>query len=889
MHDTFIYSTDLKNAYIVSKKALKIYPNSIYWHEQAAKVSQWLDKRPEALEHYLFIYKKQPTVALKKKIIEYGVTYYQYEMIAPMLLEEAISNPTKENIEMIKFINDKVGNPEESALLLESLFSQNNEKIEWIEEALQIYINLGETESIQRILSLVESFDSISFNVAQDISDYYLSQNNIEKSYTILLRINKSTLGDREVKYYQKISDMGWYLQRFEPAANASKALYLLGQGRFVDTERMIAYFSDKDKALLIDVTLDGYTRFKKEYLYLMYINLLYEQKEYLKLSKALEKISGTKEGKKLEVNVNFWLMKANMYQALDEKENALVCLHKARLIEPNSAFIVESILWFFLNNHNDENLQKMIFEIEEKGNIHSDLYLPLAVGHYMLQRSDRAMVYVQKLLLLDKNNIETKMMYANLMQTRGETNGFLKIMREVYLSLRIQQRDSPTLLEDKVFLKSYLESSIYFLGVDAFKRLLEKSETILDKKDYINLSIFWALRNNAHEYARYLTTRLDTLEPWMQLSMALHEDNRIETLDILTEFYKMLPIRDRVSASIKTGNIAWAETLTFEGLENNRYDALLYKQRLDLIESNANKVDIDTGYLDRSSIVQKYFDISQRYYLEDGWYLFSSLFFAKNTNRDSKNLQNIPNSDKSFALGLQKQFDKGYMKVDMGVRDSVKAYSYFSIFTHYRPMHKVILEAGYNNSMKASDTTYLLLAGKKDQVKLKASFQYLPSSSISLSLFYQEFYDQEERFLGNGYYGRLEWYQQLHSGYPDISWGIFADFGEYSENNTSRGLIDTLQPFKGKALPESFSTVGMNFAYGTVNKTNYTRVWRPYMQFSPSYNTLFEQFNFSVGAGYGGNIYDKDHLVFGFNYNQAVNGTQESSFNLFLRYRKFF
>jgi hypothetical protein len=181
-------------------------------------------------------------------------------------------------------------------------------------------------------------------------------------------------------------------------------------------------------------------------------------------------------------------------------------------------------------------------------------------------------------------------------------------------------------------------------------------------------------------------------------------------------------------------------------------------------------------------------------------------------------------------------------------------------------------------------------LGAKKDELRLQTSFQYLPSTNLSLTLSGQKFYSQDDYFLGNGYRVGLEWYHQIRSGYPDLAWSLFTEYSNYNEEKGSHGVVDDLLYSQNiRILPETYYTVGTTFYYGMANKQYYTRVWRPYASFSPYYNGLSNQINFSADAGVGGLVYDSDHLNFGISYDQSVNGTNDSSLHIYFHYKHFF
>jgi len=890
MFQVFTYSEDLPNAYRVGKKALEEYPNSIYWHQKMAEISQWLDKREEAVEHYSFVYDKQPSKELEKKILDYSISMNQYERAVPILLKKTLANPSKENIKNLIFIYDRVGIPEESAKVLETLSRRKGADPFLTQEALRIYIEIGEDELAFKLVERIEKSSKISKDIATMVSNYYISQRDINSSYSILIRAD---IVDEQnsTDYYTKVSDIGWYLQDLKNGAEASLKLYQNGQARSVDYERIIYYYEDKNSTIVGDVARDGYEKFGKEYLYITYLNKLYEAKKYEKLSQAFDEVQGTKISKRIEQDIYFWMMKGQMYAALDKRDRAIASFNKALLLEPNSPHIIEALLWFYIDNKYDKLLKDMIFDLEDSGEVDPALWLPLAVANFAMQRSDRAMNYVKALMEQKRDNIDIKFMYAYLMQSRGEDGAFMKMMREIFETLEDRRLKDPRLMGDKEFLEHYLSASMYFIAVDDFQELLISAKEILDGKKYIELSIYWALRHNAQARAKYLVGRLKNIEPWMQLSVALNDDDHTDIQDILYRHFAILPIRDRVLASRKISNISMAQTLSFEGARYNRYDYLLYKQRLDLVAEHSDKIDIKSGHLVQGSLDQTYVDMSARYYIARGWTLLSDIYLANNRNKNRESFEKIPASDKSIDMILKRDVDMGFIEIGFGARDAMDRYYSLYANMEYDISSKIKLDLSYKSGAKANETTYLLLGGKKDDISSKIALQYLPSSSISLMMRYSRFDSQDDHYLGDGYHIKLEWYQQLHSGYPDIAWGIFTEYGDYDEREgESRGVMDDIIPYDdAKALPEKFYNLGANFFYGTMNKESYTRVWRPYATFSPYYNGYHKQLNLSMSAGIGGSIYDKDHLSIGIGYDQSLNGTQESSIRLYLRYMMYF
>ena len=891
MFQVFTYASDLDNAYKVGTKALKRYPDSLHWHQKMAEICQWLGKRSEAVKHYSFVYHQTHDKELEKKILDYALNAYQYEAAAPILESIALADPSRENLEKLVDIYDKVGTPEKAAAILEQVAAEKPSVKSWaLLKALQIYVETGDQKQAKHLVEKLEKRGTYDLETGEAIADYYMTRGDISASYKALHQVDPETLGDEAAVYYRQLSDMGWYLQDRKASVLASSKLFALKKARPIDYERIIGLLEGKKPEFVKKVAMEGYRKFGKKYLYLSYIGALFTQKQYAELVKAIESVSGTAMGKELASDVNTWLMLAQAYGALDENDKAVDAFRKAIALDPHSAEIEAALLWYFIDHKRIKELKEAIFQIEEEEQIPQALWLPLAVGNFSLQRADRAMGYIKRLMDAGQNGIDIQFMYAYLMQAREETGAFMMTMEHIFDTLEAQRKRNPSLMRDPRFVENYLKSGMYFIPVDQFEAELERAKTILTPKSYTEIAIFQALRHNTQDRAKFLAAQLKEVEPWMQLNIALADGNGAKLQSLLYRFYEILPIRDRVTAGAQTKNIALSQTLAFEGLEQNRYDYLLYQQMRDLTEQYANWVKTGGALQQRSELDRSWLSFSARYYLENAWTLYADAQLVQNRIRDHETLAYAPNNESLFKIGLQRRFMKGNISFEGGVRSAMETYPFAKAHFHYEPISRFSVDADLGLDILSDETTYLLIGGKKNEIKLEGSFQYLPSTALSLALTAQRLYSQDDYYLGKGYRARLQWYKQLRSGYPDLAWGLFAEYGWYEETEGTKGNIEEIIFYEDTLiLPETYYTVGTTFSYGMANKEYFTRVWRPYASVSPYYNGLLQQLSFSFDAGLGGEIYDRDHLTAGISYDHSVNGTQESNLQIYIRYKHFF
>ncbi len=894
MFQVFTYSNDTKNAYKVAKKALKRFPESLYWHQRLAEVAEWMGKGREAMDHYLFVYRKTHDRKLGKKILDYALEDYQYEKALPLAREKALRNPDRKNLNLLLDLYDKVGKPEEGAAILEKLVGEDRIPGSWLDRALTIYLQSGEEKAAGRVIAQLERKGAYTLSEGTLISEHFIARREFEKAYQALkkTRLSKADLAAK-VRYLRQMSDLGWYLRKQGDAARASRELFLLGKARAVDYERILNYYRGRDSELVQQVAYDGYRKLGRKYMLLSYFDTLYQRGRYRELADSIEEAMEGTGGAALRKQSGLWLMLSEAYAKLHRDAKSLEALQQALALDPHSAELRAALLWFYIDHDMDKEMAAMVRRLEEDPDgIPEVLWLPLASANAKLQRGDRAMGYIKRLLERHPRNPDVRILYAYAMQERGEEGAFRKTMGTLFEEFDAKRRSNPALLKDPTFLQYYLSTALYFLPIDDFDELLRRSRGVLKPADQAEMEILRALRHDSVARARYLAQRLRKVPAWMRLNIALADYDTVRMQDLLYRRWMELPVRDRVEAALRTGNMALAQSGAFEGLENNRMDSELYLQMRDMVEEYSDFVDLYSEFQRREDFDRIPWILSGRYYLGEAWTLYFRGEYARNRLQDDRTFRTVPNEDHSLAIDLRRRLERGWFSLGTGYRWAMDDAPFYRAMFHYEPLRRWSVELGYADSIVADESAFLLLGGKKDELRFQTVWQYLPSSSITLTLSRQEFQSQDDVDLGEGYRVQLEWFQQIRQGYPDLSWGIFSDLGRYDEVlDHGAGVIDTLllHPGEERILPEDFWNVGLTFNYGLANKDHFTRVWRPYASFSPYVDLESGKFSFSLDLGIGGEIYDRDHLNTGISYDQSSAGTEEKTLRFYLHYKHFF
>jgi len=200
-------------------------------------------------------------------------------------------------------------------------------------------------------------------------------------------------------------------------------------------------------------------------------------------------------------------------------------------------------------------------------------------------------------------------------------------------------------------------------------------------------------------------------------------------------------------------------------------------------------------------------------------------------------------------------------------------------------------LSAGFEVGYKqpSTESLYLELGGLKNYAKLSLTFTPYSRLSFYSSLELSEFYSQDIKRLGTGFYMYNEAQYKLRFGYPDYTLRVFYSYGNYREKAGSKGVVEQLSPFTAfRVLPENYYTIGLGFSFGFEHKYSYTRFWRPFFDASLAYNSL-GGLGISTEVGIGGAVFGNDNLSLGLSFRKNTGGIKETIIDLYFIYRYYF
>ncbi len=880
----FLYSKDLPHALQTAQIGIHEYPDSLYWNQKMAEILRWSGRANEAFPYMEYLYYRTKEPKLAKEIIDYALSSYQYENVKKLVTEAFLNEPTKVNKERLLFIYNQIGIPDKAAKLLEELYEKTKDK-QLLTDALQIYMNLGDLENAKRIIDIIEQENYYTSKNIELISYYYYVDRDIKNAFAVLKKY------DLNIKYNQRLnelfSDLGWYLQAYNEAAEASLRLLKHDNARLVDYERLIYVHKTKKPQEAMYYALAAFKKYKLPYLFYSFANLALKEKQYTLLEKTFKEIESTQSA--LLKQVDYYILKARLYALLHQKEKAFSTLQQARSLNNNTLSAQLQIIDLYLQLGDNQEVKILLNDITDNPKLPSDYLLPIAALYFTIHDVNQASFYLQKLKEEHSRLTQSKdflFLEDDIYKAQFNENAHMQTLRTLRKNMHKELQNNPALQNNDKFLYDWLRVSLHLDDIDTFSKELKEAKSKLTKAHYDDLSYSLAVKIGATDMAHNVYLHTQNPPIWLDFADALLEEDHTKKEDLLFYHLHQIPRDDASYGAHQIGEIALAQTLAFDSLEESEKNKNAYISMLNYSKERSDMFETKTSYYNRDPLLRKYITLDNAFYVADGLYLFAHINYYKNSSLDKNVLIYVPSSSTEIYGGFKQLFNEGKITASIGKASSLDSYYFADIKGVYKLDNYFSFQAEAAKNIKADESIQLLLGGMKNMLSATVIYNILNSTSLEVRVDKNKYNSQDNVYIGDGTYIQALLGHQLRNGYPDMRVILFMDQGSYSEASGDKGVIEQLRNEYYKVLPNDFYNLGLVFNYGMQNSTIYTRVWRPFFEVSSYYNSDIGGLTYGFYAGYGGKVYLQDHLVTGIKYTNDVSGVGGSILELFLTYQ---
>ncbi|HEY8606587.1 MAG TPA: tetratricopeptide repeat protein [Noviherbaspirillum sp.] len=625
-----------------------------------------------------------------------------------------------------------------------------------------------------------------------------------------------------------------------------------------------------------------------------------------------------------LRSDARFLAARAGLLQAGGDLPAAERDLRAALALQPQDAGHRAALLWLLIARRDAGALQRALAAWAGDAEHEAALWGPYAAAHMALNRQREALHWFRK-PGFQRDDYLWLMSYAEALEATSQPDLAWQIRRHAWRELRkpdvLRQADPETLgaLRDRVvalaplfaggdqaasLLRALLHADLAALRDPMPLRAPRNGQELLAELDAATrpvavppepslpsllapgkaerprddrrmsatvreLALAFALNRDAHDLARaWLVTRFaqQLSRPlWGELSLLLAAEDRAGLDRLLDDIPDWLPMYDRVEAAQRAGRHGLAQTLAFEQLDYLQHDEELHSRFLALTAERPPGFAFGMRSLRQSPLASTGLETDAAISLGAGTNLTLKLRQARQESRDSAQLRNVPDNDRSAEIGLRMDVPRGALTAAVQGRSADRRAVGVRLAVGIHAADGVDLASELGWRQPATESALLRVGALRSGVTGSLGWSLSKTEFVRLGVGAHRFETQDGTPLGTGATWNAEAGTHLRIEYPNLTLRASAGGGNYSASGRSDQQILRLLPAGSDPqaypfLPRDSTLFGLSLGIGTAVDGRYSRGWRPFADVGLTYGAESGRgLNFS--GGIAGSVAGQDTL----------------------------
>lgn len=894
-YDVFLANGNPREAFLLAKRAVAAHPKDIDWRRRAAQSGEWSGNIPAALEHWMYLNSTEQGDAAGNALRLARATGHNRYL--KQLLEQQGPGENRETLVEYVSVCEALGVPETAIDILEQHRSSPYRK-EVLGHLSRLYEAVGQPQ--RAVDSLMEQMDAYGTTDEGLLRAAAISfgTGNIRGAYTILER-GKQIIPASSTAYWQTFDDLAWALQEMPAVELASRKLLESGQGREEDFQRLILLNRDNDPEAAYRFSMDAWHRFRLPDFLKSALELGIAMKNYRGLADMLTQQEREGRLKPQEQDAYFWNLVSQVHRGTGAAAESVRCYREALRRAPADGELAAGYVWLLLDLDQRKELRELLVAWHGREKKMASLHEPFGAALAYLGEYHKALPYFQARYIQKRNDPTWLAAYADTMEQAGWLEAaFVERLNALHLTRgKIKSASTGDGEEREALRRDYARVAMLLKPGDGVDSLMKEIATGRQDNVSRELVAAWALSSQHTDLARLWYwreyARMTNRPRWVELALALENNDRPAMARLLQEDLERLPYRDAVEAAVRTGQASLAETIAFDRFQVNDRDYLLDNQVRDLFGSRNGGLRYRLSLIDREGVgfLDQLLSVTTAMTSR-----FSLKLEMGNTDVRHQKMDVVgiyPTSIRSARIGVTMRHTGGSAELFTGVRDALYTHPWAGLQGNWKLNSKVTLDMALLSGAESNESLGLVIGGMKDELRLGLQHGLTPRDTLQLRLRGSILRDQQWNRLGDGTSIEAELTHRILFTGPDTTLRLFSGYHSFNRGPDPVDRTALLIPAQQRAtsgsayfVPESFAQAGAGILVGEEARDYYTRNWRPFAALDVSWNSNSGAgFNYRVGAV--GPILGLDKLEGAFAQESGTFGTSDvnSRFDLSYRY----
>jgi hypothetical protein len=852
-YDVFIANSNLADALVVARSAVRQVPANLAWRRRLAQVADWSGQPDLALEQWAAIARQTGTAAAWAEVRKRALQLRAAELAVEALQAQARSRPADEVMAReLARAYEELGEPEKALALLRPALAAH-ERSAQRREQLDLLAALAERAgdsatqraALQALLRDFGAAPTVALRLAE--LEYALGDDRAAWAALQLAEPRARAGAARHLDYWRAYAQLARVGGLRAEAIRAYRLLLAAGEpgeDLLVNLAGLLEDEDPREAARLYELAWQrsGRPQFATQALYLRE-----RAGDDAGLRAFLAGLTPAQLAL-LEADPRFLVQRATLRLADGDVGGARADAQRARALQPGDAGIEALLIWTLIAARDAPALRA---QLESTAGAAADeplLWAPQAAGWLALQEPRQAVRFLRRQARAGGDSL-WMLGYADALDQLGSAELAWQVRRHAWLRRAALVRSAGTTAQRVDLERRLVPLAATLIGGDGARARLEAllaADPAAGRSATREAALAYFVAREQSEVAQawLLGQYAQALErpAWAELSVALADNDgaRLETL--LDTMADWLPRLDRSEAAARVGRTAQAQSEAFDTLAARpEYDEA-HRRLVDLVAGDRTGTAAQFAGAGWRSFRQR--PIDEHSVQADGSVRLSprialgaGLVQITRSSTDSAQLVDPPRHDSTaqLDLGYDLGADAG-LRVAIQQRDGLAREPGWRLDGNWRPAPRLGLTAAAGQGQPATDNAYLRVGAVRDVLDLGVNLRLGQREFAAATLTASRYHAQGGGAIGDGQVLRLEVGHDLRTEYPDLSLrATYAGLRYSAEPGVAAAMLPLLPPAARPAatnallLPASTRQIGVALAVGATARERYSRAWRPF------------------------------------------------------------
>lgn len=943
-YEVFLDNQNLEDAWAVANAAVLQQPKDMRWRERLASVSEWTQRLPIALTHWVVLAKETNQEKAWQAILRLAPGLFDEDALVLALRHQLSQRPDDETlVRAFVAAQERTGEPRPALDYLR----QHAQSPATVELLAQLAERMGEsTLALQTWEKLLAQPEQMTAARAMHAAVLAMSLNRADLGLQWLEAAQNLPIAPREeAQLWRLTADIAQRQESYALAVQAYRKLVHTPDASLGDYDALIRLLLNAHPVQAAQVALQAWQRFDEPRHILQALMIYAGRNQWDDFARALSLFEVDSEAPhhslaQMRRSPDFLRLMGTYHQNTGQPMKARAYYEAGLKVAPDSADMRQALLWLFIDGNDATAVKQLLALHEAQWRMQEEIHDALAAAYQALSQPQVALDrYLTPRLMAHQHDFLWLMNYADALDQNQQSERAWQMRRRL-LSRQWQdaQEGRPPRLTPTQARAQWLSQE----GLDATRRIArarliltqqpgDAAQNVLrellrldmdqnhqskdqEGKDkgasssYSNAAaetaIGWfqdAGEYSAergflwHQYARSRSTPSN--QPlWAEITVALAEDDRAATGQLLQRFDERLPRYDRVNAAAAVGDVRLAQTAAFDAQTAQVEDHSTHLQLTQNLLAFSDHAYWRLQMSDLGAIDETQAQMVWHAALNPRWSIHFELDDIRRHVKAPQLLRQSVN-EQAAAVMLRWKHPNGQSQLRSSLRQGYRTTTPLHLEHEHFLDRNLLLRGEFGWQLPSEDSLALRLGGMKTRLAGHLRYQATRQDSVLLSQWGELYHLQSGAQVGSASRSAIEYSHTYRLEAPLIQFGAFWSSHRFDRFRPSRLGGEGID-FQNQFLPVAVNEIGRDYflptqfqLYGLRLSTNmqfehdYTQALRPYASVSRTWHSLLGP-GYDLRLGVAGNLLGADHLSVNFGLGKSGVESMSLSRSLYVSYR---